>query len=288
MVGFDPQFLWNGIVVGSIIAIAALGLTLTFGILDFINIAYGDYMAVGAYVAFGANVQADLNIVVASVLGIAVMAVGAVAIDRAVFRLFRDRSSVVLLVVSIGVGFILRNVVRIIWGTGSRGFSGPIEAAPQIAGVYVVPDQVAIVVLSIVVLVAVYALLRRTRIGIAMRAASDNTDLARVRGIDTENLVRYVWLVGGGIAALAGIMLGLDAQLRPNMGFTALIPIFAAVILGGIGDPLGAVVGGYAIGIAQELSVMVIPTEYKAVVALVVLVVGLLARPEGVFGEATR
>jgi branched-subunit amino acid ABC-type transport system permease component len=135
---------------------------------------------------------------------------------------------------------------------------------------------------------ATFALLRYTDVGIAMRAASDDTSLARVRGIDTERLVVYVWIVGGAVAGLAGIMLGLDAQLRPNMGFTALIPIFAAVILGGIGDPVGAVVGGYAIGVAQELSVIVIPSEYKALIGLVVLVAGLLARPDGIFGEATR
>jgi branched-subunit amino acid ABC-type transport system permease component len=121
-----------------------------------------------------------------------------------------------------------------------------------------------------------------------MRAASDDADLARIRGVDTERLVLYVWVVGGVIAAIAGVMLGLDSQLRPTMGFLALIPIFAAVILGGIGDPVGAVVGGYAIGLLQELSVVVIPTEYKSVVGLALLVVGLLTRPDGLFGEATR
>ena len=146
----------------------------------------------------------------------------------------------------------------------------------------------AIVALSLVVLAATFVLLRRTDIGIAMRAASNDTDLARIRGVDTERLVLYVWVVGGVIAAIAGVMLGLDAQLRPSMGFLTLIPIFAAVILGGIGDPVGAVVGGYAIGLLQEMSVVVIPTEYKPLVGLALLVVGLLTRPDGLFGEATR
>lgn len=288
MVAFDPQFVWNGVVVGSLIAVAALGLTLIFGILNFINIAYGDYMAIGAYVTFAGNVQYDLPLIAAAALGIVVMGVGAIVLDKLVFQHFRSRSPIVLLVVSIGLAFVLRNVLRIVWGASSVNYALPLETGTSVAGVIVLPAQIAIVVLSLVILGATFVLLRSTRIGVAMRAASDDTDLARIRGVDTERLVLYVWFVGGAIAAVGGIMLGLDAQLRPNMGFTALIPIFAAVILGGIGDPVGAVVGGYAIGVTQELSVIVLPSEYKALIGLLLLVVGLLARPDGLFGEATR
>jgi branched-subunit amino acid ABC-type transport system permease component len=284
----DPQFLWNGIVVGSLIAVAALGLTLVFGVLNFINVAYGDYMALGAYVAFAANVSLELPLAVAGAIGVATTGVAAVVMDKAVFQHFRDRSPIVLLVVSIGLAFVLRNLIRIVWGAGSESYAVPTEEGTEVLGAVILADQLLIIAASLLVLGATFALLRYTDVGIAMRAASDDTSLARVRGIDTERLVVYVWVVGGAVAGLAGIMLGLDAQLRPNMGFTALIPIFAAVILGGIGDPVGAVVGGYAIGVAQELSVIVIPTEYKALIGLVVLVAGLLARPDGIFGEATR
>ncbi len=288
MAAFDPQFVWFGLVTGSLIALGALGLTLIFGILDFINIAYGEYMALGAFIAFGLNTQVGLPIVVSGALAVVAMGPIAVALDRTVFQHFRDRSAIVLLVVSIGLSFILRNLIRVIWGSGSKRFDVPIEEAPSYFGVQILPDQVAIVVLSLVVLGLTFALLQKTDIGIAMRAASNDTDLARIRGVDTERLVLYVWLVGGVIAAIAGVMLGLDAQLRPTMGFLTLIPIFAAVILGGIGDPVGAVVGGYAIGLTQELSVVVIPSEYKPLVGLALLVVGLLTRPDGLFGEATR
>jgi branched-subunit amino acid ABC-type transport system permease component len=288
MVGFDPQFVWFGLVSGSLIALGALGLTLIFGILDFINIAYGEYMALGAFIAFGLNTGVGLPVVVSGIVAVAAMGPIAVALDKAVFQHFRNRSAIVLLVVSIGLSFILRNVIRVIWGSGSHRFDVPIEQAPTYFGIQILPDQVVIVVLSLAVLGATFLLLRKTDVGIAMRAASDDTDLARIRGIDTERLVLYVWLVGGFIAAIAGVMLGLDSQLRPTMGFLALIPIFAAVILGGIGDPVGAVVGGYAIGLLQEMSVVVIPTEYKPLVGLALLVVGLLTRPDGLFGEATR
>jgi branched-subunit amino acid ABC-type transport system permease component len=288
MAAFDVQFIWFGLVTGSLIALGALGLTLIFGILDFINIAYGEYMALGAFIAFGLNTQVGLPIVASGALAVVAMGPIAVALDKAVFQHFRDRSAIVLLVVSIGLSFVLRNVIRVVWGSGSKRFDVPIEQAPSYFGVQILPDQVAIVVLSLVVLALTFALLRKTDIGIAMRAASNDTDLARIRGVDTERLVLYVWVVGGVIAALAGVMLGLDAQLRPTMGFLTLIPIFAAVILGGIGDPVGAVVGGYAIGLTQELSVVVIPSEYKPLVGLALLVVGLLTRPDGLFGEATR
>jgi branched-subunit amino acid ABC-type transport system permease component len=288
MAAFDPQFIWFGLVTGSLIALGALGLTLIFGILDFINIAYGEYMALGAFIAFGLNTQAGFPIVVSGAVAVVAMGPIAVALDKAVFQHFRNRSAIVLLVVSIGLSFILRNVIRVVWGSGSQRFDVPIEEAPSYFGIQILPDQVAIVVLSLVVLGLTFGLLRKTDIGIAMRAASNDTDLARIRGVDTERLVLYVWLVGGFIAAIAGVMLGLDSQLRPTMGFLTLIPIFAAVILGGIGDPVGAVVGGYAIGLLQETSVVVIPSEYKPLVGLALLVVGLLTRPDGLFGEATR
>jgi len=287
VVTFDPQFIWNGVVTESLIALAGLGLTLLFGLLDFINIAYGDYMAMGAYVAFAAD-AAGVPLIAAIIIGATGGGVTALVADRVVFRNFQDRNPVVLLVVSIGVAFILRNVIRIIWTADTRYYEVPIEAAPQYFGIAILPVQVAIVILSLVVLGLVFLLLSRTRIGIAMRAASDDTDLARLRGIDTNRLVIYVSLLGGIIAGTAGIMLGLDANLRPNTGFVFLIPVFAAVILGGIDDPVGTVVGGYILGIGTEVSVAVIPSEYKPAFALLLLVIGLLSRPDGLFREATR
>jgi neutral amino acid transport system permease protein len=284
----DPQFIWNGIVVGSLIALAALGLTLLFGLLNFINIAYGDYMAFGAYFALAANVGLGLPIIVSVLIGAVGGGILAVTVHKFIFSKFMDRDPIVLLVVSIGMAFILRNVIRIFWSTDPQYYAVPVEEGPSFLGITFLPEQVAIIAMSLVVLGLLFLLLHRTRIGIAMRAASDDTDLARLRGIDTKRLVIYISLVGGIIAAFAGIMLGLDSNLRPNMGFIALIPIFAAVILGGIGDPTGAVIGGYVIGIGQEVSVAFIPSEYKPVVGLVLLIIGLLTRPDGLFGEATR
>src|SRR6056297_2146253 len=152
MVAFDAQFLWNGLVVGSLIAVSALGLTLIFGVLDFINIAYGDYMALGAYVAFAGNAQLDLPLVVAGVLGVVATGVAAVAFDKLVFEHFRDRDPIVLLVVSIGLAFMLRNAIRIGWGTGSRQFAVPVEAGTEVLGAIVLVDQVVIILVSFLIL----------------------------------------------------------------------------------------------------------------------------------------
>ena len=286
MAAFDPQLLWNGVVLGSLIALAALGLTLLFGLLNFINIAYGEYLAWGAYIALGAK-WADVPFILAIALGAIGAGVIAVITDRVVFTQFSDRDPVVLLVVSIGVAFILRNLIRVVYG-GSTYFYEIGGEAPVVLGIRVLPAQIVIVTLSVLILAVVFLILNKTRIGIAMRAASDDTDLARIRGINTKRLVIYVSLIGGVIAGIAGTMLGIDSNITPTMGFLFLIPIFAAVILGGIGDPVGAVVGGYALGIGQNLSIMFIPSEYTPAFALLILIIGLLTRPNGLFGEATR
>jgi neutral amino acid transport system permease protein len=286
MAAFDPQLLWNGVVLGSLIALAALGLTLLFGLLNFINIAYGEYLAWGAYIALGAK-WADVPFILAIALGAIGAGVIAVITDRVVFTQFSDRDPVVLLVVSIGVAFMLRNLIRVVYG-GSTYFYEIGGEAPVVLGIRVLPAQIVIVTLSALILAVVFLILNKTRIGIAMRAASDDTDLARIRGINTKRLVIYVSLIGGVIAGIAGTMLGIDSNITPTMGFLFLIPIFAAVILGGIGDPVGAVVGGYALGIGQNLSIMFIPSEYTPAFALLILIIGLLTRPNGLFGEATR
>jgi|APHM01.1.fsa_nt_gi Branched-chain amino acid ABC-type transport system, permease components len=286
MAAFDPQLLWNGVVLGSLIALAALGLTLLFGLLNFINLAYGEYLAWGAYIALGAK-WADVPFILAITLGAIGAGVIAVITDRVVFTQFSDRDPVVLLVVSIGVAFMLRNLIRVVYG-GSTYFYEISGEAPVVLGIRVLPAQIVIVTLSVLILAVVFLILNKTRIGIAMRAASDDTDLARIRGINTKRLVIYVSLIGGVIAGIAGTMLGIDSNITPTMGFLFLIPIFAAVILGGIGDPVGAVVGGYALGIGQNLSIIFIPSEYTPAFALLILIIGLLTRPNGLFGEATR
>lgn len=281
------QLIWNGIGTGSVLAIAAVGLTLSIGIVKFLNIAYGEYLTLGAYFAFAANVQLGLSLPVSIVIGMLVMGAGAVVIHRTVFKQFDSRSASTLLVVSIGLAFILRNGIVLIWGPNPRRYDIPVTVAPRFHGIYFLPEQLAAVGISVLTLLILYYILRKTRVGIAMRAASDDLHLTQLRGVDTDRLVFYVWLLAGAIAGMAGSLLVVQTQLNATIGFSILLSLFAAVIIGGIGSPLGAVFGGYMIGIAEELSLLILPPEYKTVVGMIVLVLAIIFKPEGLFGAQT-
>lgn len=282
------QALWYGIVHGSILAVGALGFTLLFSLLNFLNIAYAEYMTVGAYMLIAITAFAGVPLFVGAFLAIGVVAVLSVVADRVVFQAFRDRSPSTLLVVSIGLSFILRSVIRMIWGSAPQLAELDTQTGQVVADVRVFPEQIVILGIALAVLGLTFGMLHWTRIGMAIRATSEDSNLARVRGVDTDRLVLYATVIGGGVAALAGVLAGLNSQVTPRMGFTLLIPIFAAVILGGIGDPRGAVVGGLSIGIVQELGVIVISSNYKPAIGLLLLIIGLITKPEGFFGKTTR
>lgn len=287
MVDF-AQLVWNGIATGSLIAVAALGLTLIIGIMNFLNLAYGEYLALGAFISWAANSQFGVPPYPAVLFGTVGTAIAAILMDRAVFKQFRSRTSFTLLVISIGLAFILRNIIRIIWGVGPKRFDVTIREAPVVLGVRVTTQEAVGVVVGITTLVVIYGILHYTMIGVAMRAAADNVKLAEIRGVDTEILIVYLALITGAVAGLAGSLIGIRSGISPVMGFELLLALFAAVVLGGVGNPTGAVVGGYAIGIVEELSVAVLPPSYKPAIGLIVLVAVLLLHPEGIFGKRGR
>lgn len=281
---------WIGLVQGSLIAIAALGLTLIFGILNYINAAYAEYLTVGAYVTLGVfgAFHSNLAIVPALLAGAVAAAAVALVSEEVVFRPFRSRPPIILLIVSLSLGSIYRNLVRMTWSS-ERQFFSDLTFDPVSLGLFEVsPVQPAIVGTSLAVLAGMYVLLQRTDIGIAMRAIASNKQLARTFGLNAEFVVVVVTLLGGALAGLAGAMLGVFSSVHPTLGFGFLIPVFAAVIVGGIGDPFGAITAGYIIGVVQSVSIVVIPSKYTPAVALLFLIVTLLARPKGIFGEATR
>ncbi|OYR59584.1 hypothetical protein DJ83_12545 [Halorubrum ezzemoulense] len=286
---FDPQFLVNGVIVGSTIALAAIGLTLIFGILDFINFAHGEYLTLGAYAALVANVALGLPFVVAAVVAIPITVVLALAIDRVVFYPLRREGAgaLSLLITSFGLSIILRNAVEMVWSSDPRRFDVGGAEAMAIAGVRITTVQIAIVVVSLVLMIAIHLLLTRTTLGVTMRATASNRSLALSSGVNTERIVTWTWVIGAGLTAIAGVLIGLNTVVRPSMGFGLLLVMFAAVILGGIGDPYGAMLGGLSIGIAQEVSVAFISASYKPAVAFTIMVVLLLWKPEGLRGADT-
>ncbi len=302
--GVKMNLVVNGIFLGAIIALGAIGLTLVYGILNFANIAHGDYMTMGAYVAlfivgsilpqvgiegkglgpftFGYPMLIALPIAVAAVAALAVV------LDIAIYRRLRERgvNNVVLAMASLGLAIALRGLVQIIWSGDVQRYPRETRKFYQLAmDVRVPPDAFFITIVTVILVVAVYLVLNRTKIGKAMRATADNPNLALVSGIDTQRVIWSTWIIGAVLAATAGILLAVfQAQLLPAMGWRFLIPLFAAVILGGIGNPYGALVGAFIIGVSSEVSTQWINPSYKPAVAFAIMTAVLLVRPRGIFG----
>ena len=275
------QLVVFGLVLGGIIALGAIGVSLIFGILRFANFAHGDMMTVGAYLALVVVGPLALPMYVAFPLALAGTALVVVAIDQVLFRRLRRTAPVILLISSFGVALILRSVIQLIWGPDNIVYSSGIQLPWRFAGLRIRPDHVTILLSTIALVVLLHLFLQRTRMGKAMRAMSDDPDLARITGINTERVVIWTWIIGGGLAAAAGIFLGMDTRLNPLLGWNLLLPVFAAALLGGIGRPYGAIAGGFIIGIATEVSTMYMEPVYKPAVAFALIVILLIIRPTG-------
>lgn len=278
------QLAVNGLVLGCIIALMAIGLTMTYKILNFANFAHGDLVALGAYLAFLFNVTVGANLILAILLSVIISACLGICLDKAIWKPLRDKRAgkITLIIASVGLAMFLRNLIVLIWGGGTRNYDQPVREGFEFLGAVITMNQIMVIVVAIVLMFLVYFILQRTKMGKAMRALSDNTDLARVSGINVDRVILWTWVIGMSLAAVGGVMYAMVTTIRPEMGWFLLLPMFAAVILGGIGNPYGAMLGGIIIGLAQELSTAVIPTEYKLLVSFVVLIVLLLIKPQGI------
>jgi branched-chain amino acid transport system permease protein/neutral amino acid transport system permease protein len=291
-----------GIVFGSIISIGAIGLSLVFGIIRFANFAHGDLMTTGAYVAlfmvtwalawipdtnFG-QLSFGWRMLIAFPVAMFVVACVAVALDRILYQKLRRKksSAVIMAMSSLGAAFILRMLILIFWGADSLFYKpGILRPALELPlGVKIRPDQILILITVCVLVVLLHLFLQKTKLGKAMRATADNMELALVSGIDTERVIIVTWGIGGALAAAGGILYGIDVQLHPYMGWNFLIPLFAATILGTIGNIYGALVGGLVIGVAQQVSTAFLMPTFKPAVAFGLMILILLIRPKGIFG----
>jgi len=278
------QLILYGLIYGGIIALGAIGLTLIARILRFSHFAHGDMMALGAYLALLFRVTLGFPMWASAISAVVATAVAAVAIDRLFYKPLRRTGPTILLIASVGVALVLRHLIQFFWGAAPQVYQRGVERPWIIWGLRIRPVQVWILLMAVLLVVGVWLFLQKTKMGKAMRAMADNMDLAAVSGIDTERMIVGTWVLGAALAAAAGIMLGLDTQLRPAMGWLMLLPLFAAAILGGLGNPYGAIAGGMIIALAQELSTLVFNTAYKPAVSFVLMVLLLLLRPQGLFG----
>ena len=277
------QTLLFGVVHGSIIALGAIGVSLVFSIVRFAHFAHGDLMTTGAYLAFFCVSVLGWPLLGAFPAAIAGTVLIAILVDQAVYRRLRRTRPVILLVASIGVALVLRNLVLMIWGPDNVVYARGIELPLQLWGLRIKFTQLYTLAGALAAVAALHAFLRYTRAGKAMRAMADNPDLARVTGINGDRVILWTWAIAGALACIAGIMLGQDTRLQPDLGWNLLLPIFAAAIVGGIGRPYGAIAGAMVVGIAGEMSTLVITPSYKPAVAFAIMVLVLVTRPTGIF-----
>jgi branched-subunit amino acid ABC-type transport system permease component len=282
------QTLVFGIVEGSVIAVGAVGLTLSYGVTRFINFAYGEFLTYGAYLAVfiaGGLFGLSLPLPVAVVVAVVIVGLLGVAVSRVFFEPISHRGALPLLITSIGVSFILRNLLQGWVGVDARQLPIPLLRRKDYFGIQLTDLEIAVVVVGVVTMLLVHLLLQRTMLGKRMRATSGNRSLAEVAGIDTQRVVRQTWFISAAAGALSGVLYAvLFAPFRPGVGFTYLIVIFAATLLGGIGRPYGAMLGAFIIGIAMNFGSAYLSANYTRAYAFVILVAVLLVRPEGIRG----
>jgi neutral amino acid transport system permease protein len=279
----------NGLASGSIYALGAIGLSLVYGILKLVNFAHGDFMTLGGFVAFAINVSAGLPLVVAFLGALVAVAILGIVLEYTVWGPMRRKGAGILqlLLLSIGLAFVMRNLILFIWAGDQRSLDvDQFQVWRPFDYISISAIQVTVIVTAGVVLVAVALMLRTTMVGKSMRALSDSFDLAEVSGVNTRRIVAYTWLLAGSLAGLAGVLAAIYTTLTPNTGWFLLLSIFAAVVLGGIGNAYGALIGGLALGLVEEWSTMFIRPTYKEAIGFLVLILVLLVRPQGVFGQA--
>jgi neutral amino acid transport system permease protein len=278
----------NGLSLGAIYALGAVGLTLVYGILRLVNFAHGDFLTFGAYMAYLVNVTWGMPLVLGIFFAMVTTALLGVFLERVMWGPMRARGAGVLqlLLMSIGLALVIRYVVQYIWGTDIRSLDVNVTATVEFLGVRLGRTSLIVIVVGIVVLLSIGLMLRYALLGKRMRALSDNLDLAETAGINTSRVILWTWIFAGALAGLAGVMAGAVTDVRPEMGFALLLPIFAAVILGGIGDAFGALAAGLVLGVVIEWSTLVIDARWKIFVGFVVLILALIIRPQGIFGRA--
>jgi neutral amino acid transport system permease protein len=278
----------NGLSLGAVFALGAVGLTLVYGILKLVNFAHGEFLTFGAYVAFVVNVGLGLPLVVAALAAIAATALLGVAFERAMWGPMRARGAglLQLLLMSIGLAFLIRYGIQFFAGTEIRQLDIDRTAAVSLVGLRIGEAELVVIGGGIAVLTGIGLVLKFTLLGKRMRALADDLDLAETAGIDTSRIVLYTWLFAGGSAGLAGVFAASITDVRPEMGFMLLLAIFSTVILGGIGDAFGALLGGLVLGLVIEWSTLFIDFRYKLVVGFAVLIAVLVVRPQGILGRA--
>ena len=299
------QNLVDGVLVGSILSLGAIGLTMVMHMLRFANFSHAELLSIGAYCAlvfdviFSAIMPAfsaaigpfslTWSLLLSVIMAMAVTGLSAVLIDLLVFKRIRQSGAELSMVfASFGVALIIRNLISLIFGLKSQLYSSDIVFAVVVSReplLLVKPDQLFVLAAALIIMAVMHYVLSRTTFGYALRAVAENPSLAQVSGINLSRMVAMAWIIGGAMAAAAGVFYALNNQISPVIGRDLVLPIFAATIVGGIGSIYGAVLGGFVVGIASNMALSILPSGYSPAVPIIIILAVLLVRPNGLFGE---
>ena len=278
------QALINGVIAGTILAVPALGFTAIFAVLNYPNFAIGALATVGAYAGWVGNTALGLPMVAALALAFAATAVAGLVVQWAAVKPLESAGALMMAIASLAAGLVLENALRFGFGNDLRGYDLPLLRDWRFGEFRVGPQQVQNFALALAAMGMLWAFLRYSRTGRAMRAVADNRDLALLRGVDPARVAAVTVAVGAGLAGMGGMLVGLDTSVDPLVGTRLVLSIFAAAVLGGLGSIPGAVAGAVAIGVAEEVAVLAFNPAYRLVVGFVVILAVLTLRPAGLFG----
>jgi branched-chain amino acid transport system permease protein len=279
------QLVVNGLIAGTILAVPAIGITAIYAVLRFPNFAVASIATIGAFAGYVANV--DFGMPALAAIGAAFLVAGIVGVvsDEYVLKPIRPTGLLAAAIASVALTIALENVIRFIFGNDLRGYDLPIQRDWRILDIRIGPQQVENFIVAVLAMTAVFLFLAFTRTGKAMRAVADNPMLADIKGINADRVGRLASFVGMGLAGIGGMLIGLDSSIDPLTGFRTVLSVFAAAVVGGLGSIPGAVVGALTIGVAEELSLLVLEPSYRSAVGFVAILLVLTLRPRGILGE---
>lgn len=288
---FVNFYLFPALTIGSIYALGAVGISMIFGILRFAHFAHGDLMTLGTYGILAAAAFMPVNPLLLVPFGMALTVFAALFVDRYFYRPLRDLPTIYTVISSFGIALVFRSLIQLVWGSENQVLVAGVRPPLILFDTFRVSIlHLQAIVTTAVIAVLLHFFLTATRTGRSMRAVADDPELAEVSGLDTAKVVRWTWIIGAALAAVAGAFAALNTSAHPNLGWNLLLPMFAAAILGGIGKPMGAMAGGLIIGMAEELSSYhwigddaLISPSYKTAVAFVIMIGLLIFRPQGLF-----
>jgi branched-chain amino acid transport system permease protein len=279
------QLIVNGLIAGTLLALPTIGFTTIFAVLRFPNFAIASHLTIGAFAGYVANVSLGLPIVLSVLVAFAVTGAAGAATDEWVLKPLRPHGALTAAIASIALTVALENVVRFAFGNELRAYDVPLYRDWRLGGVRLGPQQVENAILAAAAVAALFAFLRFTRIGKAMRAVADNPTLASIKGIDADLVGRLVSFVAMGLAGVGGMLVGLNSSIDPLTGFRVILPVFAGAVVGGLGSVPGAVVGAFVVGVGEELSLLLWDPTYRSAFGFIAILLVLSFRTRGLLGE---